>query len=136
MRNNDLKNLADMIIEKLLDAGFVIQRYDAYSTDSIYLKLDYGVCNSIRISNHGGKKYLKYRYNIGPHIKKRHSKKDLYDRYYFPDNQAGQMIKQIISDRADKVRRYGEKEYKSYMDENRRKNVDTKGFWDKAVLVK
>lgn len=136
MRNNDLKNLADMIIKKLLDKGFVIQRYDAYSTDSIYLKLDYGVCNSIRISNHSGKKYLKYRYNIGSHIEKVYAEKDIYDQYYFPDRQAEQMINQIISDKEDKIKRFGEQRYKSYMSKNQKDKSGKKGFWVKAVLVK
>lgn len=126
MKNNDLKSLAGMIVTELLDAGFVIQRYDAYSTDSIYLKLDYGVCSSIRISNHSGKKHLKYRYNIGPHIKKKYIKKELHGQYYFPRNQASQLITQIISDKAEKVRKYGEKEYRRYMAENRNKNLDRK----------
>ena len=59
-----LNDIANDIIKTLKSIGFVIQRYDAYSTNSIYLKLDYGVCNSIRISDHTGKKYLKYRYNV------------------------------------------------------------------------
>ena len=46
------QNIADYIQSKLLEYGFKIQRYNAYSTNSIYLKLDYGVCNSIRISDH------------------------------------------------------------------------------------
>ena len=56
--------IADSLIHTLSQAGFTIQRYDASTTDSIYLKLDYGVGNSIRISNHTGKKHLNYRYNI------------------------------------------------------------------------
>ena len=58
-KNDEGQNLTEVLQEALLEAGIVIQRYDAYSTDSVYLKLDYGVCNSIRISNHNGKRYLK-----------------------------------------------------------------------------
>ena len=46
---NELENLADSIANRLAREGFIVQRYDAKTTDSIYLKLDYGVCNSIRI---------------------------------------------------------------------------------------
>lgn len=56
-----IQSIADSLIHTLSQAGFTIQRYDASTTDSIYLKLDYGVGNSIRIS---GKKHLNYRYNI------------------------------------------------------------------------
>lgn len=63
------QEIADYLSEELKNNGFTVHRYDAFSTKSIYLKLDYGVCNSIRISDHNGKKYLKYRYNIGEGIK-------------------------------------------------------------------
>ena len=46
--------------ELLLEKGFIVQRYDSVTTNSIYLKLDYGMCNSIRISDHKGKKHLSY----------------------------------------------------------------------------
>ena len=64
--DDELSALAESIARKLIAEGFIVQRYGAYTTSSIYLKLDYGVCNSIRISDHPGKRYLKYRYNIGP----------------------------------------------------------------------
>lgn len=55
MKNNELIEICNKIIDFLLDNGFSVLRYDAYSTNSIYLKLDYGVCYSIRISDHPGK---------------------------------------------------------------------------------
>jgi len=41
-----------------------VHRHNAITTVSIYLKLDYGVCCGIRISNHRGKKKYHYRFNI------------------------------------------------------------------------
>ena len=52
---NEINSLADYIANRLISEGFIVQRYNAYTTNSIYLKLDYGVCNSIRISDHPGK---------------------------------------------------------------------------------
>ena len=72
----ELTALADFITGQLIREGFVVQRYDSCTSDSIYLKLDYGVCNSIRISDHQGKKHLKYRYNIGPFVKEYCNEKD------------------------------------------------------------
>lgn len=71
MSNSIITQVADTLCRRLLSAGFIVHRYDAYSTNSIYLKLDCGVCNSIRISDHTGKGYLKYRYNIGSDIRKK-----------------------------------------------------------------
>lgn len=49
-----VKDLAAYVCDKL--AGKVlIHRYDAYSTNSVYLKFDYGLGNSLRLSDHTGK---------------------------------------------------------------------------------
>ena len=58
----NIRDLATEVAQKLVEAGFVVHRYNAYSTQSVYLKLDYGVANSIRISDHKGKEKLSYRY--------------------------------------------------------------------------
>lgn len=58
-----IRDLAAYVCDRL--AGKVlIHRYDAYSTNSVYLKFDYGVANSLRIADHAGKEYLSYRFNI------------------------------------------------------------------------
>lgn len=58
-----IRDLAAYVCDRL--AGKVlIHRYDAYSTNSVYLKFDYGVANSLRIADHAGKKHLAYRFNI------------------------------------------------------------------------
>ncbi|WP_181879268.1 hypothetical protein [Levilactobacillus brevis] len=44
--------------------GIKVMRYDAYSTNSVYLKLDYGLLYTLRISDHPGKRYLAYRFNV------------------------------------------------------------------------
>ena len=57
-KNEKIYSIADYIVDSLLTYGFTIQRYNAYKTSSVYLKLDFGVCNSIRISDHDGKEHL------------------------------------------------------------------------------
>lgn len=128
--------LADDIACRLLESGFVVQRYDAYSTDSVYLKLDYGVCNSVRISNHEGKRYLKYRYNIGPHIQKFRKEKDVYDRYYYSSKKTENLIKKICMDRQAKLQKFGMDGYQRLMQKNRFANSGKKGFWSEAVLLR
>ena len=131
----DLKKLADSIAERLLAAGFAVQRYDAYSTNSVYLKLDYGVCNSIRISDHPGKKYLKYRYNIGTFVKEYKEAKDKYPRFYYRADKSARMIKRIIQDRDAKKFQYGESGYERLMRKNQSEHAGARGFWSKAVLL-
>ena len=90
---SELTALADFITGQLIREGFVVQRYDACTSDSIYLKLDYGVCNSIRIIGHQGKKHLKYRYNIGPFVEEYSMEKDKFDRFYYRADKAKNMIR-------------------------------------------
>lgn len=131
----DLKKLADSIAGRLLAVGFVVQRYDAYSTNSVYLKLDYGVCNSIRISDHPGKKYLKYRYNIGPFVKEFREEMDKYLRLYYRADKSARMIKRIVWAREVKKSRYGDDGYKRLMRKNRNERAGSRGFWREAVLL-
>ena len=58
------KQIAKVLVQKLLDMGFTVHRYNAVTTNSIYLKLDYGVCCGIRIADHNGKKKYHYRFNV------------------------------------------------------------------------
>lgn len=132
---NELDSLASSIAERLIAEGFIVQRYNAYTTNSIYLKLDYGVCNSIRISDHSGKKYLKYRYNIGPFVGKFREEKDKYPRLYYRADKAENMIARIIKDRDFKISRYGCESYAEFMLKNKKANANAPGFWRNAVLL-
>jgi len=143
MRNNsesvtiELTNLADNIIARLKLHGIVIHRYDAISTNSVYLKLDHGVCNSIRISDHKGKKHLSYRYNIltcCPHVVKTYDENN-YIRYYFPINEVDLLITKILFDRTIKLDKYGLIRYRSYMFLNGYEGSKKRGFWQEAKIV-
>ena len=132
--NQQLIDIADIVIKELKAKGFTIHRYDAYSTDSIYLKLDYGVCNSIRISDHKGKAYLKYRYNVILNVNTQ-LLNDKYPRYYYNQNSIKGMINRIISDRSQKIERYGQVAYNNFMRQNNQQSTDKKGFWTQAKLI-
>lgn len=120
-----------------MDKGFAIQRYDAYKTCSVYLKLDYGVCNTIRISDHQGKQYLNYRYNliIGGDT---NTTEETCTRYYFNENTVDgliNLINQILFDRTLKIQKYGEQNYIQYMDKNKFNNVNRESFWKNAKVT-
>lgn len=132
--NKELISIADNIIQTLKSNSFSIHRYDAHSTNSIYLKLDYGVCNSIRISDHSGKKYLKYRYNVIWNGDEK-QEQDTYERFYFNQNSLDKMINKIISDRNQKIERYGQLGYDYFMKKNNEDNHNKKGFWKQAKLI-
>lgn len=132
--NPAIREKADAIVSILKDKGFVIQRYDAYSTDSVYLKLDYGVCNSIRISDHEGKKHLCYRYNMIIGCED-NIVEEKYIRYYFNENNIVGLINQILFDRQVKLQKYGKQAYRNFMKKNMLEHRNDNGFWKDAKFV-
>lgn len=127
--NKLLRDKATYIIDKLKAQDIVIHRYNAYSTNSIYLKLDYGVCNSIRISDHSGKKHLSYRYNIGTDLTRDTRVNNGYMQHYYQMSEVDIMLDKIIEDRQSKITKYGIEKYKEYMKSNKRASQNKKGFW-------
>ena len=127
--------IADELVNTLKGEGFVIQRYNAYSTASIYLKLDYGLAYSVRISDHPGKKHLKYTYNlINGYSGKRMIKEGKVWRRYYNFNQVDELVKEIINNRAWVISRY-HPDYAADMEKARVENQNKPGFWRDAVLV-
>lgn len=124
--------LAEKLCKKLNQAGFIVHRYNAETSNSVYLKIDYGVNNCIRISDHIGKAHMKYRYNIGPYIKNKHTKPD--GRNYYMPNQVRILVNDIISDRDKKVYQLGMEAYYELMCEEKA-HKGRSGFWDRAELV-
>lgn len=125
------KNIAEILTTNLKELGFVVHRYDAYSTDSIYLKLDFGVCCGIRISNHLGKKKYHYRFNV---IKDYKGDKIIHFEnlisYFFSFEELPQLLQKVVEEKENKIKRYGLEKYKQIMNNetnnelfNRFKNV-------------
>lgn len=126
----------DYLIQFLKQEGFTIQKYEAYSSNSVYLKLDYGVCHSIRISDHHGKKHLSYRYNILQCVEEPYvNEKSEYPRYYYSFDDVEMMLERIIDDRNKRLSKYGENLYTMFMKSNKENKQYTVGFWSKAKLV-
>ena len=131
-----LNDIADAVIEKMRDK-VIIHRYDSYSTNSIYLKFDYGVANSLRISDHDGKKYLKYRYNILTTMGDRSSKKECcrngFQMIFYSPAMVNACCLDILAAKAEKEQRY--KSYESVVNAAREKNCGQRGFWNGARLI-
>lgn len=131
------REIADEIQERLLDLGFTVHRLDAFTTNSVYLKVDCGVCHSIRVSDHRGKKHLKYRYNIGSFVKKFSSVQDRYRRYYFTEGEVDRLVNFVKYDRVHQIDVLGGgKAYKEQVELFReRGEAMTDGFWAKCWEV-
>lgn len=114
-RNIRLTEIADYLTKTLTAEGFKISRIDAKTTPTIYLKLDYGVCNTIRISDHYS---WKYRYNIGPYVRKFKVEHGRYDRYYYQPKRMDELARRVLKDKRSLIKRYGRSNYNRWMKEN------------------
>lgn len=117
-RNIKLSDIADILTANLTAAGVEVFRMESKNTESIYLKIDYGVCNTIRISGHYSRKC---RYNIGPYVSHFRVEHGRYDRYYYQVKRCDELTRRILKDRRTLLRRYGRKTYARYMHMNKEK---------------
>lgn len=110
------KDIAKILTKNLIKMGFVVHRYDAYSTNSIYLKLDYGVCCGIRIADHKGKKKYHYRFNVIKDYKgDKITRFENLVSYFYKFDELPQLIKKVIEEKEAKIKKYGLENYKKYM---------------------
>ena len=134
-KNEKIYSIADYIVNSLLTHGFTIQRYNAYKTNSVYLKLDFGVCNSIRISDHDGKEHLCYRYNLIIGCSN-DIVEEKYIRYYYNESSVNDLLNLILFDKREKIKKYGIANYRIFMNMNKNEHKnDEKGFWTQAKLI-
>ena len=123
------KEVTKILIKKLLDMNFIVHRYDAYSTSSIYLKLDYGIACGIRIADHSGKKKYSYRFNIIKDFKgdKVILKDGLICRFY-DYTELENVLKDVKEEKQKKLCRYGINNYNLYMKTEKNENELFKRF--------
>lgn len=131
-----INELVAEVIERLKNNGFIIHRYDSMTTNSVYLKLDYGASHSIRISDHKGKKHLKYKFNLQSNIKKGYKKKQgKVERNYYSFKEVNKMIDEIIEHRNRQKMKLGNAGYAYLISKNRFEGQFKKGFWKMAEEV-
>ena len=129
-----IDEVASAVIEKLR-GKVIIHRYDAYGTNSVYLKFDYGIANSLRISDHPGKRYLKYRYNIITTQKSKKSKRDCgYERIFYGPEMVNAVCRDILAEKEEKEKRY--RDYYGLVEQKKAQIFHEKGFWQQAKEIK
>lgn len=123
------KQIANVLVNRLKDMGFIIHRYNAKSTNSIYLKLDYGVCCGIRIADHNGKKKYHYRFNVIKDFKgdKIINFNNLVS-YFFSYEEIPQILQKVQEERENKIKKYGLEKYRLCMQSEKVSNPLFKRF--------
>jgi hypothetical protein len=133
-----VQRVADQIVGELKARGFVVHRTDAVHSASVYLKLDYGVANTIRISDHtgsGGR--LDFRFNILSHVRGSFTTlmEDGTDRHWYGWGDVGRALKDIEAFRERKRAMLGD-EYGYLMERNAYfARTKPQGMWIKARRV-
>lgn len=139
-RKQRINETAEYLIHHLKKHGVVVQRYKSKSSNSIYLKLDYGVMNSIRISDHEGKEHLNYKYNLltycfNKSMSKVQTAYGEVERFYYPIWSKKALLKNILKERKRKLFMYGEHSYKQFMEIKIAENYAKTGFWQLGEIV-
>ena len=125
--------IAKDISNKLKELGFIIHRYDARTTNSIYLKIDFGLCCGIRISDHNGIKKYHYRFNVFKDYKgDKVILRDNLISYFYTFNDIPELIEDIKKEKEDKLKKYGFDSYKKYMEKESKTNALFKSFREVA----
>jgi hypothetical protein len=120
-----MEEIFNRIMELLKKHDIIVSYYKSIKTSSIYIKLDYGVANGIRIADHRGKHKYRYRYNVMIDLEKNHLDTDRgFKRYYFKPSDINKLILQIIMDKQSKLCSYGLKNYQKYMQEEKVNEVN------------
>lgn len=135
----EVRRIADEVCKILNTQGFDIVRYDP--PFSSYIKVDGGLCHSIRISGHkSSKDHLSYRYNIlvnGLDKDCYSIDKRGYISYYARKESVHKIIELIKNNREGAIYKYGKENYYSYVLRNLEDNKNNeKGFWSKGRSLK
>ena len=123
-----IKDYMYKLLRDLDQKGFILQYYVAYSTNSCYIKLDYGISNSLRISDHKGKDKYPYKFNLMMDLDKSYEEDG---RYYYSIKDYDKMILDIRAFKDVQLNKYGFYYYE-YMLKNKKDAKNKKGFWVKA----
>lgn len=107
---SQISKAANFIIEECRKSGIVVHRYDAKNTSSIYLKFDWGVAHSLRISDHKGIEKYHYRFNLSQGLQKvvRVDYRGKSHSIYYPFREIYKCLEDILSNRRTLMEEQGE----------------------------
>lgn len=128
------EEVTTILIKRLLEIGFIVHRHNAYSTSSVYLKLDYGLCCGIRIADHPGRKRYHYRFNV----MKNYNGNKVIERdglvcLFFDFNELEEVIDAVQKEKQTKINKYGIDKYKLLMEKEKDENKLFKRFREEKV---
>lgn len=131
---NTLK-VAESVARKVreLEPHIHILQYHSKAFDSIYIKFDFGVANSLRIADHLSKKtHLDYRYNVILDLDKSYSVQgERYSKNYYCVSDLDKLVQAIVDRRRQKKAQFKDR-YEYFMDVN---EIELPDSWSRAVEI-
>lgn len=110
------KVIAKKIKNILNKRGFIVEIIYPKNSKSVYLKIDRGACDGIRISNHKNNK-TKYKFNmIKGYNGKRSETSNGQLKKFYNFNSVGRLIADMEIERSNKVIKFGYTNYKRIRD--------------------
>lgn len=137
--SKEIKRCADIIERRMIANGVVVQRYDSFSTNSVYLKFDGGLANSLRIGDHKGKKHLNYMFMID--INHQGSVKITCDKFFqytygTTRKNLAKLVEHILRHRQKRINGYlNIDEYRHAVRMQFLTKGEQRGFWKQARLI-
>ncbi len=121
------KEIANILVQRLIEESFIVHRYNSHTTSSIYIKLDYGLSCGIRIADHPGKKKYSYRFNvIKDYVGDKVIIKDGLICRFFDFTELEKVIQAVKQEKQDKINKYGLRNYEIYMKERTKSDLYTR----------
>lgn len=115
------------LLRRLDKEGFILHYLQAYSTNSCYIKMDFGVCKSIRIADHKGIDKYAYTFNLMLGLDKSYEEDG---RYYYSLDDLEKMIQNIKTHREILQDEYGFDYFQKMVDAKNQFLRKRKGFWE------
>ena len=136
--SSETKNVALAIQERLKSNGYIVHRLDDYLNRTIILKVDFGLLDTIRISEKADKYDYPYKYNVRMDLKKYRVEDEKKVRYFFPYNDYDKMFDIIDFNYTELKNKYGSKWYSDKLKDSDMSSLYGYGasyFWRKAYRV-
>ena len=135
----EIKRCADIIERRMVANGVVVQRYDSYTTNSVYLKFDGGLENSLRLGDHKGKKHLNYMFMVDVnHLGKMKITKDKFFQYTYGKTKKdlAEIVEHILRHRKKRIDGYLSVDaYRYAVMKQFLIKSEQRGFWKQSRVI-
>lgn len=106
---NQIEKAAEYVVYRCKEHGIIVHRHRSKTSNSIYLKFDYGVSHSLRISDHKGIEKYHYKFVIIKGLKEivRVNYRNASHSTFYPFRKILQCVEEILMHREKMIEKFG-----------------------------